>query len=200
MSEPEKVRISELEHICALDLETSGLNEQREQVLEVAAIFGAIRNGEFVETARFHRVLPLETDIMEWHPVVLDMHTKNGLLVEAMTERNMLRKLELLKSALSNADRALAAIANPNEEKEPEKYTLFGNTVHFDLRFVRSAFPRFAENLSHRCFDISAIRLFCETLGLPYQQDPPAHRAMADIEGSLQLFKKYRAWVKDGAR
>ncbi len=182
------VKPSELETVCALDLETSGLHEQNDQILEVAAIFGSIVDGKFVESKRFERVLPLTTNIEDWHPAVIAMHSKNGLLAEAIAAKKEGR----FGNALVECDRELAQVAGYGK-----RWTLLGNSVHFDLRFVRRVFPTFASRLSHRCFDISATRLFCESLGMVTEPAEVPHRAMADVLGSIAQYEKQAAWVRD---
>ena len=79
------------------------------------------------------------------------------------------------------------------------KWTLLGNSVHFDLRFLRRHLPEFSKHLSHRVIDCSAIRLFCEALGRPYNKSEPAHRAKDDVEESIKLFYDCRDWVASTA-
>lgn len=192
MTEAE-VRVSELDNVVGFDLETSGLDEQGDQILEVAAVFGGFVDGAFVERRRFCVVLPIQSNVEEWHPVVLEMHTKNGLFVEAMAERKRYLARERSQPAVETVDKQLvhAAPALPFKQK----WTMLGNSVHFDLRFVRRLFPLFAGQCSHRVIDVSSIRLFCESLGRPYVKGEVAHRAMPDVEASLREFAACRAWI-----
>lgn len=188
---------NELEYLCALDLETGGLNQQGDQVLEVFARFGRIVPATGWEPSEHvtSRVLPLIDDVRKWHPAVVEMHSKNGLLLEA-------RKAvvsEDSSQAFANLDAELFEQAvkfrgeRGGDEKTP--ITLLGNTVHFDLGFVRRVFPRFAKTLSHRVFDVSACRLFCESLGMPKSKAEPAHRAEADVAESLRFLAGLREYA-----
>ncbi len=185
---------SELEHVCALDLETSGLDEQNDQILEVAAIFGSVKDGKFVERARFERVLPLASDIERWHEAVVGMHSMNGLLFESIKAKKA--RLGLLDGscAFAACDREFVRVAPGLPYKA--RWTLLGNSVHFDLRFVRRVFPEFAKLLSHRVIDVSSTRLFCESLGMVTERADPPHRAMADVLGSIAQYEKQAAWVR----
>jgi oligoribonuclease (3'-5' exoribonuclease) len=188
--------VRELKHVCALDLETSGLDEQHDQILEVAAVFGSFVDGAFVEKGRVQRVLPITSTIENWHEKVLEMHSKNGLLAEAMKVRKAcLEKVygDPLRDVVESLDRHLAGFRCD----VGQKWTLLGNSVHFDLRFVRRVFPAFAKKLSHRVIDVSSIRLFCESLGRPYVKGEVAHRAMADVEASLKEFAACQQWIRD---
>jgi oligoribonuclease (3'-5' exoribonuclease) len=199
---------NELDYVCALDLETGGLNEQGDQVLEVAARFGRITLDGWKDSGlAFQRVLPLIADVRAWHPAALEMHAKNGLLIEAMAARKGANQADDCSSSFAGCDRDLVNLATTfgqtlgtaeSRAAFPKaRITLLGNSVHFDLRFVRRVFPDFARLLSHRVIDVSAIRLFCQSLGMPKPKGEPAHRAMADVDESLRLFNGFRKWASD---
>jgi oligoribonuclease (3'-5' exoribonuclease) len=225
MSDVQAHRVSELEHVIPFDLETSGLDEQNDQVLEVHMRVGAIRSGGYTDYGTpdgITIVLPISSDVRLWHPAVVSTHTKNGLIVESHKLLADLAKHvredcsgteELLETecmteiacaeALEEADELLCSYLDcsyPLGQKPAPKWTLLGNSVHFDLRFVRRLFPQFAARLSHRVIDVSAVRVFCESLGLPYIKDEPAHRAAADVTESIKSFERYQTWARDLGR
>ncbi len=192
--------VSELESVVGLDIESSGLDEQGDQILEVAAVFGKFVEGSFVENRRIERVLPLTTDIASWHEKVVEMHSSNGLIAAAIkakkqAENDFRSYDDPCQLAVDRFDQALIQTA-PNLPFK-SKWTLLGNSVHFDLRFMRRVFPKFARLLSHRVIDVSAIRLFCESLGRPYVKGEIAHRAMADVQASLTEFHACQQWLRD---
>lgn len=217
-AQTEAPRISELENVIGFDLETSGLDELNDQILEVHMRMGAIRSGGYTDYAAHEGltiVLPISSDVRLWHPAVVEMHTKNGLIVES---HKLLAELTqhirhdcaddpieadavtaiACEEALEKADATLCAYIDQNwivgAGTKPPKWTLLGNSVHFDLRFAKRLFPEFAKRLSHRVIDVSAIRIFCESLGLAYTKDEPAHRAAADVAYSIKSFERYQAW------
>jgi oligoribonuclease (3'-5' exoribonuclease) len=193
-----KTEYNELDYVCALDLETGGLNEQGDQVLEVFARFGRLTpaDGWIPCELSLSRVLPLIDDVRKWHPAVVEMHSKNGLLVEARAAR----KSEDSSEAFRCCDRDLYGLASSfiqaQAGDEKVRIALLGNSVHFDLRFVKRVFPDFARLLSHRVIDVSAIRLFCQSLGMPKPEGEPAHRAESDVEESLRLLASFRQYVE----
>lgn len=194
MSVEIKPHISELEYIIALDFETTGLDEQNDEVLEVAAVFVSIRDGLLVEHRRFQTVLPFTSQIDTWHEKVLEMHTKNGLLAECVAANRRLNgQRDKFRDYHNQVDVSLAAMAAGHPPDS--KWTLLGNSVHFDLRFLWRLFPKLATHVSHRVFDVSVIRLFCEALGKPYAKGEPVHRAMPDVQESLRLYNEYREWT-----
>jgi oligoribonuclease (3'-5' exoribonuclease) len=197
-------RISELEYVLALDLETAGTEEDKHEILEVAAVFGRIRGGVFepyLHREQFNFVMPVVSDVTQWHPAVVDMHSKNGLLAEAVKLRQSIIKesapagyYTLIDRDRHRCDDVLTKAASGLPDGC--KWTLLGNLVHFDLRFVRKNFLRFSDLLSHRVLDVSAIRLFTEMLGRPYVKGEPAHRAMPDVQESLRFLGELRDWTR----
>lgn len=191
--------------MIGFDLETSGLNEQSDQILELYARPGRIIDGRFEAhqiglEGGVSFVFPISTDVAAWHPAVVEMHVKNGLLAEAHAKGPELAKLlggftpaQRAQRALEEADETLCGIFPKLEGKA--SWILLGNSVHFDLRFARRCFPKFAKRLSHRVIDVSAIRIFTEALGLAYVKDEPAHRAAEDVDYSVGAFERYHAWA-----
>jgi oligoribonuclease (3'-5' exoribonuclease) len=186
---------NELDYIAALDLETSGLDEQNDQILEVAVVFGSVKDGKFTEKKRFERVLPLITDVEDWHERVLEMHTQNALLAAAIKAKRAAAYGDP-ELCFTNCDRDLLHAA-PSLPHHKARWTLLGNTVHFDLRFVRRVFPQFATKLSHRVLDVSSTRLFVEGLGMITEPVEVPHRAMHDVLSSIAQFEKQSAWVRE---
>ncbi len=196
--------IPELDYVIPLDLETAGLNPEQHEILEVAAVVGRFdADGNFVRFGGLSRVMPLRSDITTWHDEVIKMHSANGLLAECASVRRQVTQAYSphaqsdegkLNEHRRRLDDELARLAS-NHPKD-RKYTLVGNTVHFDLNFVKKYFPNFAAHLSHRVLDVSSVRLFLEMLGKPYVKGDVAHRAMADVEMSLATLASYRDWVR----
>ncbi len=195
-----KTEYNELSYLCALDLETGGLNEQGDQVLEVHARFGVVTVADGWVPSEFSlsRVLPLIDDVRRWHPAVVEMHSKNGLLLEAVNARK--EAGEQTERAFNVCDAELRRTAEAFRQSldgdDKVRITLLGNSVHFDLRFVKRVFPEFAKLLSHRVLDVTSIRLFCQSLGMAKPEGEPAHRAESDVGESLRLLASFRQYVE----
>ncbi len=180
-----------------LDLETTGLDPDREIVLEFGVILAADdRDGDMLPVQEFQsvitpyaygkeRTVPERSPdriLAEMHSKVRTMHTKNGLLAE-------LERPELCCS-ISEADDFLFALAG---EGLP---SLAGNSVHFDLSFIRKHMPRFASRLNHRVFDVSTLIRAEKTYGDSVEQittRADAHRALDDARASLATARAFRA-------
>lgn len=174
-------------HLLWMDLETTGLDPVHDVILEVAAClvpFGApFATGN---QTWFERVIQFQN----WWNVdqhVLDMHAKSGLIGDCVTSHATLAStVEGLMKMLPGGI-------------EPRSILLAGSTVHFDLGFVRAKMPSFATFLHHRVYDVSAVRNFAYSLGMPEDEksDPP-HRAKADIERSIVLGARLAEWFGKG--
>lgn len=177
-----------------LDLETTGLDEHTDIVLEVAIVEqnGAGEAGRSYETV----VQPIKEnwkDLMD--PYVLEMHTKNGLIADIDAQLGVpvdVAEEQVLRFLL-NLDKPIIA----------------GNSIHFDRRFISHQMPRLDKFLHHRMVDVSSIKLMVEQQwpGLVQPRNvEPAHRAMADALESLQSYRYYSArlnphhWLALGKR
>lgn len=194
-----------------LDVETSGLDPQKDRLLEVAAFITDLTTPWLREGPVVQCVLPVsELEITAFDPFILDMHTKNDLLADCRKrEQEMgpsgiypkatstfparyheaLRSLEALM-LLMIPDKALVGRENVT--------ALAGSSVHFDLSFLRHHLPNVAKNLSHRCYDVSAVKLFCRSLGMPKIPPEEAHRALPDVEESMRHARLCAHWIQSG--
>lgn len=156
-----------------LDLETTGLDPRKEQVLEVA-----VMEADFLDpfNARhlYTAVLPLDPGRV-LIPFITEMHTKNGLLEDC--ERSI--------TELAQVERDLLDLVPMVADKE-ERTTLAGSSIHFDHEFLKVYMPKFAARLSHRHYDISSWKLLARSMGRPHTKPDPAHRAMDDVLASIK--------------
>lgn len=171
-----------------LDLETTGLSPQTDLILEIA-ISVADLDHPFDAKPAYHAVFSLPTSF-QLSPFIVDMHTKNGLLAECAAS----------KSFPWNAEAELLTMF-PELPKDEETgraglYALAGNSVHFDLGFLRASMPKLAKRFSHRLYDVSAVGLFCRSLGMPKFKKAEAHRAKDDVLESIEMARSCAQWLR----
>lgn len=165
------------------DLETTGLNPATDHILEVAVGVTDLRHPFDVETVDgFVLALPCARESLS--PFILDMHTKNHLLDECASSTTTLAEVE---------KRLLALV--PEVADREDQSTLAGSSVHFDLGFLRTKLPRVAKRLSHRVYDVSAVKLFCRSLGMPKLPRAEAHRARDDVRESIDHARRCAEWI-----
>lgn len=180
------------EHIVFLDLETTGLEELNDLTLEIAAIV-VDSNLEPVKT--WSSAIQVEeaalVAALAGKDYVRAMHTRNGLLAEIADGHGV---------DLAHAKRFAFEMLSPflpvREDGSFDKITLAGNSVHFDLRFLRRQMPDLAELFSHRLLDVSAYREACVRWAPELRYDSgaePAHRALDDARSSIEQLRHYLA-------
>lgn len=177
---------SKKELLVVLDLETTGLCPERDEILEIAFI---VVDNETLDTLGSYEsiVRPAALDLMRLSDAVIDMHSKNGLLTLARSAQ--LDVQDVQSEALEALSRIVGQDANGHLRTDI-RLILTGNTVHFDRSFLQVHMPRLALPLYHRHADVSAART---VLGAKAPGVDVAHRAMADCEMSLAELKALRA-------
>ena len=117
--------------------------------------------------------------------VVVDMHTKSGLL-------NLIRASTL--SAAEAEEQTLAFI----RKHVPEARTipLCGNSIGTDRRFLARYMPSIENHLHYRCVDVSTIKELAKRWYPSITPDRPGkngtHRAMDDVRASVAELRFYR--------
>ena len=173
-----------------LDLETTGLDPNADNILEIAVAVSVLER-PFEATDAMSVVLRYPSangskGVPSLHPVVEEMHTKNGLLAEC--RRSLL--------GIADVEESLLSIVPETTDRE-DMPTLAGSSVHFDHAFLRAKMPRLAARFSHRHYDVSAVKLFCQSLGMGKLPKAEAHRAAADIRESIAHAEQCAEWLAD---
>ncbi len=167
-----------------VDLEMTGLDPERDVIVELAAI---VTDGDLrvIEEgpALVVSAPPAVLDGMD--PYVRDMHTRSGLLDE-------IRASQL---SLEDAERELLAFVQ-RHIPEPRTAPLAGNSVHADRLFMRRYLRRLDAHLHYRIVDVSTVKELARRWyphvfsGAPTKAE--AHRALADIRESIAELTWYR--------
>lgn len=179
-----------------LDLETTGLDPNKHTILEVACGLAHFdRPFEFsvsVDTDDYQAVAHFDifrwgTDASNVDKFVFDMHTKNGLWAKCAASEHSLDGIEQqLIEMLGDPYKPLVGDDRP---------ILAGSTIGFDLSFLRVHMPRLAARLHYRLYDVTSVKLFCQSLGMPKPPKAEARRAMPDVLESIAHAKACRDWL-----
>nr|HEX4313300.1 oligoribonuclease [Kofleriaceae bacterium] len=173
-----------------MDMEMTGLEPDRERVIEVATI---LTDGQLVEIATGPELVIHQSDELlgamdDWNR---SHHGASGLvdrvrastITEADAEQQILAFLAQHVPGTSLKDRPVLA----------------GNSIHQDRRFIRRYMPALEKRLHYRMVDVSTIkelarRWFPAVVGKqPGKKD--THRALDDIRESIAELRFYKEHV-----
>lgn len=171
-------------HVVFLDLETTGLDPNKDRILEIAMVVMATSDGVPKITERWSCVIGSIGDPADTitDPCCLKMHDDNGLLKECRASRVLLSDAERMAVDVLRSHGFVAKDA-----------VIAGNSIHFDRQFVSRWMPDLHRFLSHRMIDVSALReLMTRVLGMggavsgvKASMGEPKHRALPDAEASI---------------
>lgn len=174
------------DRIVWVDCEMTGLNLERDALVEVAALvtdFELNQLGEGVDLV----VRPPQESLEQMDDFVRQMHTTSGLL----------DKLEA-GVTLQEAEDAVMAYVRA-WVPEPRRAPLGGNTVATDRGFLARDMPTLEQHLHYRIIDVSSIKeLSRRWFPRAYFAAPAksgGHRALADIRESIAELRYYREAV-----
>lgn len=194
-------RMLEREPLLWLDLETTGLDPQKDSILEVFAAI--VQNGVVVTLldSRIHRAIGAPQRVMS--PEVEKMHRLSGLLDVLEKEEAALHdagiqswfsSIKYAETCIVEGLRDLEWLRTPN--------VLAGFSPHFDLAFIRHHMPRLASMLSHKVFDVSTLIRAGRMLEKPALPKPSIaqHRAKADTMVAIETAAEFLQWNKSYIR
>lgn len=166
------------------DLETTGLDPQRDRILEIAAV---VTNDELEIVDMISLVIdPFnEAALADMNDRVREMHEASGLLDDIRTGKGV---------TLAMAEAMLIRLLD--EHSFAEKIVIAGHSSHtVDSQFTQQHMPRVAARLSHRVLDTGAlIRNYQRYVDPSFRGGKvDGHRALADALGALDEFKR---WVE----
>lgn len=169
------------DNLAWLDLEMTGLDAQKDVIIQAALI---------VTNAALEPLEELVVDIWQppdllsrMVPYVRDMHDKNGLL-----ERVKASKTDLAGAERMLMERVVGWCAYPA--------VLCGNTIGQDKRFVDRWMPGLSGYLSYRSIDVTSFKLLARLwYGEAAVYEKPTageHDALVDIRNSIDELRHYR--------
>jgi oligoribonuclease len=168
-----------------VDLEMTGLDPQKDLILEVAA---EITDFEFKTLASYEAI------IKQPHDKVVTQMAKNTWWQSYPENRDdFLNKLESGKDT-QEVEQDLVKLLNNYFGREPA--VLAGNSIHNDRKFIASAWPELDLKLHYRMLDVSAFKILMQgKYGVNFEK-LQVHRAFDDIQASIAELQYYLEWFK----
>jgi oligoribonuclease len=170
-----------------MDLEMTGLDHTRDQIVEIATI---VTDDELRTIAEGpDLVVHVDDEVLAtMDPVVVEMHTKSGLLDAIRTstitiEEAGAKTFEFIRQHVA----------------DPRTVPLCGNSIGTDRRFLAKYLPDIENYLHYRSVDVSSVKELVKRWYPDLTQAMPRkaglHRALDDIRSSIEELRYYRGVV-----
>ena len=178
--------MSKRERLVWIDLEMTGLDPERERIIEIAVV---VTNGDLEVVAEGPNLVIRQADAIldgmdEWNRT---HHGQSGLVDRVRA------------SQISDADAEARVLDFLREHCEPGVCPLAGNSVHRDRRFLRRYMSQLDDYLHYRIIDVSTVKELVRRwypdafAAAPAKSDQ--HRALDDIHESIAELRYYRSSV-----
>lgn len=176
-----------IDRLVWIDLEMTGLDPERDVVLEIAALvtdseLQPVAEGVDIVVAQPAAALDGMVDI------VREMHARSGLTDAVLASTVSLRDAEATVLALVK-----------EHVPEPRTVPLCGNSIATDRTFLTRHMPDLDAWLHYRMIDVSSIKELAKRWYPKAYYHAPVkaggHRALADITESVEELRYYRTAV-----
>jgi oligoribonuclease len=168
-----------------LDLEMTGLDTNRDLILEVAA---EVTDFDFKTLGSF------EARIRHPRASVVERMQKNSWWADFPENReDFLNRLDE-GVAMSDAEVQLMALVQLHFGREPA--VLAGNSIWNDRNFIRRWWPRLDLKLHYRMLDVSSFKILMQGKYATEFEKKDVHRAFDDIQASVAELQYYLGKLK----
>lgn len=166
-----------------IDLEMTGLDPKEDRILEAAAIATDMNLNEIAD---YQAVVKVDEDLMKTR-MVGKFWDKNQKSRDALIAQNQSGK------PVEIVERELIDFIDQNFSST---IYLAGNSIHQDRKFIEHEMPKLNQKLHYRMLDVSAWKIYFENALNKKFTKPENHRALDDINGSIEELKWYLTFLK----
>lgn len=174
-----------LSNLVWIDLEMTGLNFEKDVILEIAALI-TNNNLDIVAPGISYVIHQDEHILKNMSDWCIKYHTRSGLVKEAQESKFTLEEVEL--KVLEFLKQYTQAFESP----------LCGNSVWQDKNFIRKYMPKLNKFLNYKIIDTTSIK---ELINRWYPESsksnftkPDNHRALEDITYSVEELRHYKTY------
>jgi oligoribonuclease len=169
-------------HLIWLDMEMTGLDPERERIIELAMIVTDVNLVTIAESPVWvvHQSAAQLDAMDDWNKAT---HGRSGLIAKVQA------------STLDEAGVEAAALAFVQQYVPKETSPMCGNSIGQDRRFMVRYLPQLEAWFHYRNLDVSTLKELCRrwkpevAKGFVKKSD---HTALADIRESIEELKYYR--------
>jgi oligoribonuclease len=166
-----------------IDLEMTGLDPVEDRILEVAAIATEMNLNPI---ANYQAVVKVDENLMKTR-MVGKFWEKNQKSRDALIAQNQTGKpVEVVEGELIDFV----------DQNFGSTIYLAGNSIHQDRKFIEHEMPELNQKLHYRMLDVSAWKIYFEEALNKKFTKPENHRALDDINGSIEELKWYLTFLK----
>ena len=176
-----------IDRLVWIDLEMTGLDPERDVVLEIAALITDSQLEPVGEGIDIVVAQPAEA-LSGMADVVREMHARSGLTDAVLAAT----------TSLADAEAAVLDLVKQHVP-EPRTVPLCGNSIATDRTFIVRHMPALDAWLHYRMIDVSSIKELAKRwYPRAYYHAPVkagGHRALADIQESVEELRYYRSAI-----
>lgn len=166
-----------------IDLEMTGLDPEKDRILEVAAI---ATDMDLNEIATYEAVVKVDDELIK-NRMVGEFWERNQDSYNALVSQNKDGR------PIKEVEKELLEFLDQNFGKE---IYLAGNSIHQDRKFIEREMPELNKRLHYRMLDVSAWKIYFENALDKKFTKKDNHRALDDINGSIEELKWYLTFLK----
>lgn len=168
-----------------VDIETTGLNPNKDVILEVGIILTDENLNEVNHTEVQIFQAPITLSLM--CDEVREMHEKSGLIDRCCGNNSL---------SLSTSEQYLIYWLQENLDSSDDKPPMCGSSVHFDRTFLKRYMPELESKFHYRNIDVSTVKNLCGAWYPPQFSERPQgeknHTTISDLRDSIAELKYYR--------
>lgn len=174
------------EYLLWIDIETTGLNPQHNEIIEIAYVLTDFSVKEIYEENEYvlKPIISYENVLLQMDNWCKTQHSNSGLLTKVKTALHSVYEIEYY----------IIDIINKYKTDNSIIY-LAGNSVHFDKMFINHYMKNLSKCISHRILDVSSFSIICKNLNYKVYDKRPLkkykHTALSDIWESINEYIYY---------